>query len=187
MHFQNGLLSKRILDDDLAWINKPLRQDIGDAPAELVVRFINMSDFIIRQFHTDDQEDVIELWSKCGLIAPQNNSKRDIERKLKVNPEWFLIGELNGRIIATCMVGYEGHRGWINYLAVLPQYQRQGFATQMIQEAEKILRSAGCPKINLQVRSSNTGVIEFYKAIGFKRDDVVSMGKRLEQDNPSEP
>lgn len=85
------------------------------------------------------------------------------------------------------MVGYEGHRGWINYLAVLPQYQRQGFATQMIQEAEKILRSAGCPKINLQVRSSNTGVIEFYKAIGFKRDDVVSMGKRLEQDNPSEP
>ena len=145
-----------------------------------------MSDIVIRKYRTDDRNDVIELWSKCDLIAPQNNPKRDIERKLKVNPEWFLIGELSGRIIATCMAGYEGHRGWINYLAVLPQYQRQGFATQMMQEAEKILRIAGCPKINLQIRSSNTGVIEFYKAIGFKADDVVSMGKRLEHDNPDE-
>ena len=145
-----------------------------------------MSDIVIRKYRTDDRNDVIELWSKCDLIAPQNNPKRDIERKLKVNPEWFLIGELSGRIIATCMAGYEGHRGWINYLAVLPQYQRQGFATQMMQEAEKILRIAGCPKINLQIRSSNTGVIEFYKAIGFKADDVVSMGKRFEHDNPDE-
>ncbi len=146
-----------------------------------------MSDFIIRQYSTDDQEDVIELWSKCGLVAPQNNPRRDIARKLQVNPEFFLIGQLDGEIIATCMAGYEGHRGWINYLAVLPQYQRQGFATQMMQEAEKILRGAGCPKINIQIRSSNTGVIEFYKTIGFTRDEVISMGKRLVQDNPSEP
>ena len=89
-----------------------------------------MSDFIIRSFHTDDIEDVIELWSKCGLVAPQNNPQRDIERKLKVNPEWFLVGEFEGRIIATCIAGYEGHRGWINYLAVSPQYRRQGFATR---------------------------------------------------------
>jgi ribosomal protein S18 acetylase RimI-like enzyme len=145
-----------------------------------------MSDFIIRQFHTDDTEDVIELWRKCGLVAPQNNPKRDIERKLKVNPEWFLVGELEGRIIATCMAGYEGHRGWINYLAVSPQYRRQGFATQMMLEAERTLKNAGCPKINLQIRSSNTDVIAFYEAIGFKKDDVVSMGKRLVQDNPFE-
>ena len=144
-----------------------------------------MSDFIIRSFHTDDIEDVIELWSKCGLVAPQNNPQRDIERKLKVNPEWFLVGEFEGRIIATCIAGYEGLRGWINYLAVSPQYRRQGFATQMIREAEKILKDVGCPKINLQIRSSNKEVIEFYKAIGFNKDDVVSMGKRLVQDNPS--
>ncbi len=118
-----------------------------------------MSDFLIRQFCTDDQEDVIRLWSNCGLIAPQNNPERDIERKLKVNPEWFLVGQLDGKIIATCMAGYEGHRGWINYLAVLPQYQRQGFAKQIMQEAENNLMSAGCPKINIQIRSSNTGVI----------------------------
>lgn len=144
-----------------------------------------MSDFIIRQFHTDNTKDVIELWSQCGLVAPQNNPERDIERKLKVNPEWFLVGELKGKIIATCMAGYEGHRGWINYLAVSPQYRRQGFATQMMREAERILKDVGCPKINLQIRSSNKDVIEFYEAIGFKKDDVVSMGKRLVKDNPS--
>ena len=145
-----------------------------------------MSDFIIRQFHTDNREDVIELWSQCGLVAPQNNPERDIERKLQVNPEWFLVGELEGEVIATCMAGYEGHRGWINYLAVLPQYRRQGFATRMMQEAERILKDSGCPKINLQIRSSNEDVIAFYEAMDFKKDDVLSMGKRLEQDNPSE-
>jgi ribosomal protein S18 acetylase RimI-like enzyme len=146
-----------------------------------------MSDFVIRKFRADDTEDVIELWSKCGLVVPQNNPKCDIERKLKVNPEWFLVGELDGRIIATCMAGYEGHRGWINYLAVLPKYRRQGFATQIMREAERILKDAGCPKINLQVRTSNKDVIAFYEAIDFKKDDVSSMGKRLVQDNPFEP
>lgn len=125
---------------------------------------------------------IIDLWERCGLVAPQNNPHKDIERKLRVNPEWFLVGELNGRIIATCMAGYEGHRGWINYLAVSPDYRRQGYAKQIMNAAEVHLRSAGCPKINLQVRSSNAAVIEFYKAIGFSRDDVRSMGKRLEPD-----
>jgi ribosomal protein S18 acetylase RimI-like enzyme len=143
-----------------------------------------MSDFIIRQYHNDDEKDVIDLWSECGLIAPQNNPNKDIERKLKVNPEWFLVGELEGKIVATCMAGYEGHRGWINYLAVAPQYRRQGYATQIMQEAERILRKAGCPKINLQIRTTNTSVIEFYKAIGYDFDNVVSMGKRLEYDRP---
>ena len=141
-----------------------------------------MSDFIIRQYHSRDQDDVIELWTQCGLVAPQNNPERDIERKLKVNPEGFLVGELEGKVVATCMVGYEGHRAWINYLAVAPRHQRRGFATKLMQEAERILQKAGCPKINLQVRTSNTGVIEFYEAIGYSIDDVVSMGKRLEQD-----
>jgi ribosomal protein S18 acetylase RimI-like enzyme len=145
-----------------------------------------MSDFIIRSFNADDQKDVIELWSQCGLAVPQNNPERDIERKLKVNPEWFLVGELEDRIVATCMVGYEGHRGWINYLVVSPRYRKQGFATRMMQKAEKILRSAGCPKINLQVRTSNKDVIEFYKSVGFSKDDVTSMGKRLVKDSSEE-
>ena len=141
-----------------------------------------MSDFIIRQYETTDRDGVIELWKQCGLVVPQNDPGRDIERKLKVNPEWFLVGEIGGSVVAACMVGYDGHRGWINYLAVAPRYRRRGFATLLILEAERILRQADCPKINLQIRTSNTGVIEFYEAIGYSMDDVVSMGKRLEQD-----
>ena len=143
-----------------------------------------MSNFTIRQYRSEDEEGVISLWSECNLIVPHNNPKRDIERKLEVNPEWFLVGEIDGRIIGTCMTGYEGHRGWINYLAISPAYQRCGLASRIMKEAERLLRNAGCPKINLQVRASNADVIEFYKSIGFSIDDVVSMGKRLEQDHP---
>ena len=141
-----------------------------------------MSDFIIRKYAAADQYDVIDLWVQCGLVVPQNDPGRDIERKLKMNPEWFLVGEHDGNIIATCMIGYEGHRGWINYLAVAPRYRRRGFATRLMREAERILHQAGCPKINLQVRTSNTDVIEFYEAIGYSIDAVVSMGKRLVRD-----
>lgn len=138
----------------------------------------------IRQYQPADQEKVIQLWKDCGLVVPYNNPVRDIERKLRVNPEWFLIGELNGDIIASCMAGYEGHRGWINYLAVSPKFQRKGYATKLMKKAEELLSAAGCPKINLQIRRSNKNVIEFYDSIGFKVDDVINMGKRLEPDEP---
>ena len=138
----------------------------------------------IRPYRPDDEAAIVALWVACQLVVPQNSPQRDIARKLGVNPEWFLVGELDGRIVATCMVGYEGHRGWINYLAVAPEYQRRGVARQIMEEAERLLRQAGCPKINLQVRVANAQVIEFYKTIGFKIDDVVSLGKRLETDKP---
>jgi ribosomal protein S18 acetylase RimI-like enzyme len=138
--------------------------------------------FIIRQYQPDDQEQVINLWSSCKLIVPQNDPVSDIQRKLKVNPEWFLVGQIDDKIIATCMAGYEGHRGWINYLAIDPDYQHRRIATRIMHKAKELLRNAGCPKINLQIRTSNTAVIEFYKSLGFTVDDVVSMGKRLELD-----
>ena len=145
-----------------------------------------MNNLLIRPYHPDDEEAVIQLWIDCELVVPQNNPKRDIERKLKVNPEWFLVGLFNGEVVATCMAGYEGHRGWINYLAVPPKNRRRGFATQMMNEAENLLKNAGCPKINLQIRDTNSQAIEFYKSIGFITDKVVSMGKRLEPDAPYE-
>lgn len=138
---------------------------------------------VLRSYHASDEEAVIDLWKVCGLVVPQNNPIRDIERKLRVNPELFLVGELDGTIIASCMAGYEGHRGWINYLAVHPGHQRQGFAREIMQHAESLLRAAGCPKINLQVRSTNTAVIAFYEQLGFTTDAVTSMGKRLEYDS----
>src|SRR5262245_47478251 len=124
----------------------------------------------IRPFQKPDETVVIELWRQCGLVRPVNDPAMDIARKLKVNPEMFLIGEIDGMIVATVMAGYEGHRGWLNYVAVDPKHQRKGLARQIVAEAEKLLGAAGCPKINLQVRTANQQAIEFYKRIGFGVD-----------------
>jgi ribosomal protein S18 acetylase RimI-like enzyme len=144
-----------------------------------------MNDLVIRPYQTQDEAAILELWLQCNLVVPQNNPERDIKRKLQVNPEWFLVGVVDGKVVATCMAGYEGHRGWINYLAVSPQHRRQGIGMRIMEEAENRLRSGGCPKINLQVRETNQEVIRFYTGIGYTKDLVVSMGKRLEHDEPA--
>ena len=136
----------------------------------------------IRPFQGSDEEEVVALWHRCELVRPTNDPRKDIRRKLAVRPDLFLVGVVDGRVVATVMAGYEGHRGWLNYLAVAPGHRRRGLARTLVTEAERRLREAGCPKINLQVRSSNGGVVEFYRRIGYSTDDVVSMGKRLEQD-----
>jgi len=138
----------------------------------------------IRSFQEADRRAVIDLWGRCRLLVPHNDPERDIQRKLRVNPEWFLVGEMNGEVVATCMAGYEGHRGWINYLAVRPDLQSQGLGRRIMAAAEALLKQAGCPKINLQIRETNAEVIRFYEGIGYHRDPVVSMGKRLYPDKP---
>jgi ribosomal protein S18 acetylase RimI-like enzyme len=135
----------------------------------------------IRPYQEYDREAVVDLWKLCGLVVPHNDPWRDIERKCRVNPEWFLVGVLENNLVASCMVGYEGHRGWINYLAVSPAFQRKGIATQLMRRAEALLIKAGCPKINLQVRETNPAVIAFYERLGFANDRVISMGKLLKQ------
>ena len=137
---------------------------------------------LIRVFQPADERAVVALWQRCELTRTWNDPRKDIARKMRVNPELFLVGEINGEIVATVMGGYEGHRGWINYLAVDPAHRRNGLARQLMGEIERLLRDRGCPKINLQVRATNAGVIEFYKRIGYVVDEVVSMGKRLEDD-----
>ena len=141
----------------------------------------------IRPYRSADEMAVIELWQQCRLVTSTNNPRLDIERKCQVNPELFLVAAANERIVGTCMAGYEGHRGWINYLAVAPKYQRQGIARQLMQAAEDKLQSLGCPKINLQVRETNTAVMAFYEALGYTQDAVVSMGKRLSHDPEYQP
>jgi len=136
----------------------------------------------IRPFQTADQDAVVALWTRCALVRPWNDPHQDIRRKLKVRPDLFLVGILEGRVVASVMAGYEGHRGWLNYLAVAPEHQRRGYARALVTEAERLLRQAGCPKINLQVRTSNHGVLEFYRRLGYSTDEVVSMGKRIEHD-----
>jgi ribosomal protein S18 acetylase RimI-like enzyme len=135
-----------------------------------------------RTFRLEDEQAVIDLWRRCGLVVPHNDPHKDIARKMRVRPDLFRVGELDGRIVAAVMIGYEGHRGWINYLAVSPDNQKRGFGRQMMDEAERLLRAEGCPKINLQVRRTNSDVLAFYKAIGFLEDNAVGLGKRLERD-----
>ena len=136
----------------------------------------------IRPFQTPDESAVIALWNECGLVRPQNDPRKDIQRKLQVHPELFLVGLHEDKIVASVMAGYEGHRGWINCLAVSPSRRRTGFGRVMMDAAEARLRALGCPKINLQVRTSNRDVLAFYQAIGFVPDEVVSLGKRLKSD-----
>ena len=137
----------------------------------------------IRPFQIEDETAVVALWRECDLVRPWNDPQKDIQRKLAVRPDLFLVGLVEGRLVACVMAGYEGHRGWLNYLAVAPEYRRQGLARALVDEAERLLRAAGCPKINLQVRTTNAGVIEFYRRLGYVVDDVVSLGKRLEWDD----
>ncbi len=136
----------------------------------------------IRPFASADEAAVLALWQACGLVKPQNDPRKDIARKLRVNPEWFLVAESGGRIVGAVMAGYEGHRGWINYLAVDPARRRAGLGRALMAEAERVLRAAGCPKINLQVRPENRDVVAFYEAIGFSVEGAISLGKRLERD-----
>lgn len=140
------------------------------------------SQVIIRPFAAADGSSVVALWRACGLVRPQNDPHKDIARKLRVNPEWFLVAEDGGHIVGAVMAGYEGHRGWINYLAVTPARQRGGLGRALMAAAEQDLRAAGCPKINLQVRPDNPAVISFYQRLGFIVEGTVSLGKRLERD-----
>jgi len=134
---------------------------------------------VFRPYDKQDQDKVITLWRECGLVVPWNDPVADIVRKMTNDGELFLVGELSGDIVATVMGGYEGHRGWINYLAVSPKYRRCGFGRAIMSEVERRIKARGCPKINLQVRSTNSDVISFYGSIGYNVDEVVSLGKRL--------
>ncbi len=133
----------------------------------------------IRPFLADDMENVIALWRHCDLTRPWNDPARDIQRKVAMADDLFLVGAVDGHVVGTVMAGYEGHRGWINYLAVEPNERGAGRGSELMAAAEIRLRNLGCPKINLQVRATNPDAIAFYERIGFLVDDAVSLGKRL--------
>ena len=138
---------------------------------------------LVRPFQKEDTEAVVRLWRCCGLTRPWNDPYSDIQRKLKVQPDWFLVGLVDCQLVASIMIGYDGHRGWINYLAIDPDYRRQGIGHQLMLEAEQRLLDVECPKINLQIRMDNIEAIEFYRSIGFVPDSAISYGKRLIHDD----
>ena len=133
----------------------------------------------IRAFRAADERAVVALWHECGLTRPWNDPHKDIARKLSEQPELFLVGTVGDEVVASAMAGFDGHRGWVYYLAVAERHRKRSFGRALMQEAERLLMERGCPKLNLQVRSTNPGVVEFYRKLGYVQDETVSLGKRL--------
>ena len=136
----------------------------------------------IRRYQLSDEGSVVRLWERCGLIRPWNDPRKDIARKLSEQPELFLVGEIESQLIASVMAGFDGHRGWVYYLAVAPEHQKKSFGRQLMQEVEQLLVARGCPKVNLLVRAANSEVMAFYRSLGYVQDEAISLGRRLIKD-----
>ena len=146
-------------------------------------RQIIMKDINYRIYEIQDKEAVINLWRKCQIIVPWNDPEKDILRKLLIKDDLFILAEKKKRIIGSAMGGYDGHRGYIYYLAVLPEFQEKGVGSNILKIIEKKLLNIGCPKINLFVRKTNLSVKAFYKKNKYKIQESQIYGKRLIEDN----
>ena len=138
-----------------------------------------MSNITIRHYIDSDQEKVIQLWKLCNLTRSWNDPIKDIQRKLTVQKDLFLVLVIDGEILGSIMGGFDGHRGSVNYLGIHPDHKNKGLGKLLMNRIEEELIQMGCPKINLMVRNSNLDVQEFYKDIGYEEQDVVVFGKRL--------
>ena len=141
--------------------------------------------FQIVRYNPDYQMAVVDLWKECNLTVPQNDPVEDIKKKLAFQPELFFVAFSDGKLVGSVMAGYEGHRGWLNYLAVLPSYQKRGYGRRLVERAIAELKRLGCLKLNVQIRESNASEVAFYEHLGFRNDHVVSLGLRLKQPHTS--
>jgi ribosomal protein S18 acetylase RimI-like enzyme len=135
----------------------------------------------VRPFCADDRPAVLGLWAEAFHSDPaHNDSDAMIDRKLRIQPDLFLVAvDRDGHIVGSVMAGYDGVRGWIHRLCVRQACRRRGVGTTLLMAAEDGLARMGCPKVNLQVRTANAGAVGFYRAVGYRRDKNVSMGKLL--------
>lgn len=141
----------------------------------------------IRAFALGDEDAVVALWEEAGLTRTWNDPYADIRRKLAVQPELFLVAVDDDAIVGSVMAGYDGHRGWLYYLASASTHRGQGVGGALVAEAERLLEAMGCPKVQLMVRPDNTGARGFYDALGYEPFDTWATGKRLIVDGPGGP
>jgi ribosomal protein S18 acetylase RimI-like enzyme len=135
----------------------------------------------VRPYLEADEAAVAWLWRQVFPHAPAwNHPETDIQRKLAVQRDLFLVATRDGEVVGTAMAGYDGHRGWVYYVVVHPRHRRQGIGTALMESVEQRLAALGCPKLNLQVRADNHQVVAFYKHLGYEVEERISMGKRLE-------
>lgn len=147
--------------------------------------------YTIRQFTEADTEQAVALWETCGLTRPWNDPRADIARSLSAKPELFLAAVTDlaepgaePQLLGTVMAGYDGHRGWMYYLATAPESRGAGVGRALVAEVERRLEALGCPKAQLMVRTDNTQATGFYEALGYEVNEVLVLGKRLIEDSP---
>ena len=133
----------------------------------------------ISPLHPDETEAAVALWEACGLTRPWNDPRADIALALGKDTSTVLAGRVDGKLVATAMTGSDGHRGWVYYLAVAPDWQRHGYGAQMMQAAADWLRAKGAPKLHVMIRSENLAVAAFYAKLGYEKSDTITMAKRL--------
>jgi len=136
---------------------------------------------IVSEITDADAAGVVDLWRRCDLTRPWNDPHADLARARRTPGSTVLVGHLAGALVASVMVGDDGHRGWVYYLAVAPDVRRGGLGRRMMAAAEDWLWARGCPKIQLMVRGANTAAIGFYERLGLERQEVVTLGKRLDR------
>ena len=141
--------------------------------------------FAIRPFAPADTEQVVALWHAAGLTRPWNDPHLDIQRKLAVQPELFLVAVDRKDVVGSVMAGYDGHRGWLYYLASATERRGEGIARALVGQAEARLVAMGCPKVQLMVRPENEVARGFYDALDYEPFDTWATGKRLIADGPS--
>ncbi|RYY29283.1 MAG: GNAT family acetyltransferase [Sphingomonadales bacterium] len=127
----------------------------------------------------DDRKAVVALWRDCGLTRPWNDPEADFMAALATGTSTLLVARYGGGITGSVMTGFDGHRGWVYYLAVSPTARRGGLGTALMTAAEDWLRGQGAPKIQLMVRGTNADALGFYEALGLERQDVVTLGRFL--------
>lgn len=127
-----------------------------------------------------DGEAVIGLWEACGLTRPWNDPLSDFNLALSRESSTVLAARVGGAVVGTIMVGFDGHRGWVYYLAVDREARRAGLGRALMAAAEAWLTMRGCPKIQLMVRQDNAAALGFYEALGLTPQPVVVLGRRLD-------
>ncbi|TNC19117.1 GNAT family acetyltransferase [Georgenia sp. 311] len=135
----------------------------------------------IRPLEPADYDSAVALWEAVSLTRPWNDARADLIRAMR-GPDSTVLGgyEPTGTLVATAMVGHDGHRGWVYYVAVTPDLQGKGYARMLMRACEQWVRERHIPKIQLMVRAQNTGVIGFYEALGYEASDVKVLGRRFD-------
>jgi len=140
-------------------------------------------DIEIKAFdNKEHRKQVIDIWTSVfDYRDPRNDPSLVIDKKLAVDDRLFFTAVKNGKVIGTIMAGYDGHRGWIYSLAVIPEKRRNKVGTRLLEHAENELGKLGCVKINLQINEYNEIVKEFYLKNGYAVEERISMGKEIQE------